>query len=348
LVLFVVLGLQSTVAFGADPTGEIVPLERAGVNLYLERYQTDEGGKPILLVHGLTYSSHEFHVDYEDYSLVRFLANNGYAVWLLDIAGYGRSRIDPAKAPEGFTGFTPDSDYAADDIKAAVDKILEKTPGAAKLDVLGWSWGTVTSGRFAAKYADLGLVNKLVLYAPIVVGFGAPEGHVKEEYQVTSWLHAADDFQPIDVPGVISYDIIERAVADTFLSNCWRYDEKSPNGGRRDLMEGSNSLIPMEQIKVPTLLIAGSVDPYIFKYVENIDLDEVVKKLPNKGSKVEIIPGAAHAVMMEKSYKDFQKRVLDFLASAEPAAKGGSGGCSVGLSAGILALGEAIAAAWMK
>ena len=38
------------------------------------------------------------HLDYQDYSLVRRLAGEGYAVWRIDIAGYGQS--GPG---EGFT-----------------------------------------------------------------------------------------------------------------------------------------------------------------------------------------------------------------------------------------------------
>ena len=69
------------------------PLERAGVALHLDRVVVDgvEPRKNILMVHGVTYSSHEFDVDYRDYSLVRRLAREGYGVWRLDVAGFGRS-----------------------------------------------------------------------------------------------------------------------------------------------------------------------------------------------------------------------------------------------------------------
>ena len=81
------------------------PLERNGIHLHLD-CMAAEGTKPdrnILLIHGVTYSSHEFDIDYEDYSLVRFLAREGYAVWRLDIAGFGQSE-------EVEDGFLPDSD----------------------------------------------------------------------------------------------------------------------------------------------------------------------------------------------------------------------------------------------
>ena len=177
---------------------EIVPLEREGVKLYLEsfRIQDAQGKDPILLVHGLTYSSHEFDVNFGDYSLLRFLAANGYEVWLLDIAGYGNSQ--PVE-----DGFKPNSDYAAEDIAAAVKLILAKR-GRKEMDVLGWSWGTVTSGRFAAKYPEL--VRRLVLYAPIVAGLG--DIKVTLPFNENTWLHAAGDFQ-VKADKTIDYDIVE-------------------------------------------------------------------------------------------------------------------------------------------
>ncbi|MDR1979192.1 MAG: alpha/beta hydrolase [Synergistaceae bacterium] len=299
LVLFVVLVLRSTIAFGADVRTEVFPLERNGVQLHLERYQTGDGGEktPLLMVHGLTYSSHEFDVNYGDYSLARFLADNGYAVWLLDIAGYGES----GKVEDGFA---PNSDYAAEDVAAAA-KLVAATSKTAKVDVLGWSWGTVTGGRFAAKYPDL--VRKLVLYAPIVAGLAAIE--VTDAYHVNTWEHAASDFQ-VKADNSIDYDIVEPAVADTFLSNCWRYDGAgSPNGGRRDLLVApTERLIPTADIKAPTLLIVGDKDPYVTVAL----CEEALKTLSN--GELKVIEGASHAMMMEKPYyKTFRESVLGFL-----------------------------------
>ena len=79
-------------AWAGEILQENVPLERNGIQLHLERYAEQDGQekKPILFVHGVTYSSHEFDVDYGDYSLTRYLARHGFEVWLLDIAGFGR------------------------------------------------------------------------------------------------------------------------------------------------------------------------------------------------------------------------------------------------------------------
>ena len=55
------------------------PLMRNNIDLHLDCV-SDEKTQPeksILLVHGATYSSHEFDIDFEDYSLVKRLADEG-------------------------------------------------------------------------------------------------------------------------------------------------------------------------------------------------------------------------------------------------------------------------------
>lgn len=276
------------------------PLSRNGIELHLDCTVAD-GTKPeknILLTHGVTYSSHEFDVDYKDYSLVRFLAGQGYAVWKLDIAGFGQSG-------EVKDGFMPDSDYAAEDINAAVEKIVSES-GSDKIDILGWSWGTVTASRFAAKHQEH--IDRLVLYAPILSGLGKYE--VNEPFHHNDWEHAADDFQR-SADGSFDLSITEPEMIEMFCSSCWHYDkESSPNGGRRDIcVDKSEKLIDLSKITVPTLVICGSNDPYL-----NFELvNDSTKALP-EGSELEIIEGGAHVIMYEKPYyKEFQNKLSEFL-----------------------------------
>jgi pimeloyl-ACP methyl ester carboxylesterase len=277
-----------------------VPLERNGVSMHLDQVVAEEtqAQRQILLVHGLTYSSHEFDVDYQDYSLVRALAREGYGVWRLDIAGYGQS--GPVE-----DGFLPDSDYAAEDIHAAVETITEVT-GEEKIDVLGWSWGTVTTGRFAAKYPEQ--VNKMVLYAPILSGLGELE--VEEPFHHNDWDHAAGDFQRRP-SGDFDTTVTDPVVIELLCSSSWHYDgEFSPNGGRRDLcVDQKETLIDLSRIQVPTLVICGDRDPYL-NYEQ---VDKCLEKLP-EGSAYEKIPGGSHVVFLEEPYHvDFQNRLLKFL-----------------------------------
>ena len=67
-------------------------IDRNGIALHLDcmKVENTEPENNILLMHGSTYSSHEFDIDYEDYSLVRRLARDGYAPIL---TGIGEAEI---------------------------------------------------------------------------------------------------------------------------------------------------------------------------------------------------------------------------------------------------------------
>lgn len=285
-----------------DYSYEEYPLERNGIALHLDcmKLEDTKPEKNILLIHGVTYSSHEFDVNYEDYSLVRFLARNGYAVWRLDIAGFGQSE-------EVEDGFLPDTSYASEDINAAVEKICQES-GQSKIDVLGWSWGTMTVSRFAGNHPEH--LRKLVLYAPILKGIG--EDDVTEAFHHNTWESAAEDFQKKE-DGTFDYSIADPTVIEVFCSNSWHYDkDSSPNGGRRDVcVNESVSLIDLTKITVPTLVIYGDKDPYLNYQSVDAALDD----LP-QGSVLEKIEGASHVAYIEKPfYRDFQGRLIRFLES---------------------------------
>ena len=274
------------------------PLQRNGIPLYLDCSVQGEPTGNILLIHGVTYSSREFDVNYEDYSLVHRLAGEGYAVWRIDISGYGQSG-----AVED--GFMPDSHYAAEDVCAAVTHILRET-GQDRIDILGWSWGTVVAGRFAVKHPDM--INKLVLFAPILSGMG--NSAVPEPFHHNTWKHAAEDFQ-CDSGGSFDSAITDPVVIDLWCSMCWHYDgEYSPNAGRREIcVDEKEILIDLPNIAVPTLVICGDRDPYL-----NYSLAcSSLKHLPESSS-LEMIEGAGHCIFLEKPfYRDFQSRLIGFL-----------------------------------
>lgn len=100
----------------------------------------------ILLVHGITSSQHIWDINYKDYSIVRFLAKNGYTVWRLDIGGYGKSD----KYEDGFEVTT---ENAAIDVLTAMEKICE-LQGVNKVDVMAWSWGSMITGLAAELHPE--------------------------------------------------------------------------------------------------------------------------------------------------------------------------------------------------
>ena len=281
-------------------TYEVFPLERNGIALHLDCVKTensDPAGQ-ILLIHGSTYSSHEFDIDYQDYSLVRRLAREGYAVWRLDIAGYGQSGTVE-------DGFLPDTAYAAADTLAAVDRIVEIS-GQDKIDLLGWSWGTMIAGRAASEHPEH--LRKLVLYAPILSGLGMKTQN--KAFSHNTWESAAEDFQR-NPDGTFDDDLTDPVIIDMFCSSCWRYDgDSSPMGWSKDaFVEENTELIPLQQISIPTLIIYGDRDPYM-----NTDRLRTALNLLPEGSEQRMIQGGSHIMMYEKNcYHDFQDSIAAFL-----------------------------------
>ena len=288
------------------------PLQRKNIDLFLQQSTNEvcaasqsNTATPILLLHGLTYSSHEFDVQHENYSLVNTLLRECKTVWSLDIAGYGRS------APVS-DGFQPDTNYAADDIRAAVQHITSLTDQTNEIDLLGWSWGTNTATRYIENYPDDHDVRRMVLYAPLINAFDGNPAEL-DAFHANNWDHAASDFQ-VDADGNIDYTIAEPPVVHELLSNCWRYDQNSsPNGGRRDLLAGSDvQLFDPSQLDVPVLMIGGSEDPLLYLDLLKKGFDQLPRR---DESKLVIIEGASHIMMLEKAcHEQFQDAVVDFLA----------------------------------
>jgi pimeloyl-ACP methyl ester carboxylesterase len=122
--------------------------------------------KTVLFVHGATYPSETaFDLPLAGQSWMDYIARAGYDVWLVDVRGYGRSTRPAAmdQPPQANAPFAT-TEEAVRDVGAAVDHILAKR-GIAKLNLIGWSWGTVTMSWYTTR--NNAKVEKLVLYAPL-------------------------------------------------------------------------------------------------------------------------------------------------------------------------------------
>ncbi|MCE3268084.1 MAG: putative hydrolase [Burkholderiales bacterium] len=255
----------------------------------------------ILLIHGVTFSSHQFDFPYKDYSLADFLAKHGFRVWLLDLTGYGNSQ-----KPKN--GFIVNSNYAANDIAGAVN-LIRKYEHIEKINLLGWSFGTISSSIMAKKYTNW--VNTLILYAPIFHAQGSRI--IKDDYQKYTDEAALSDFQRDNQTKQIISTIAESGVIKQYLASTWQYDGNgSANGCRKDLFQLKNiALFDPKALTMPVLAIAGTNDPYV--NWKN-DIPYMSKVMPNKNNRIVKIEGASHILMLEKPYYHlFQKSILDFL-----------------------------------
>ena len=147
-----------------------VPAKDADIELYVRNkrpadMKTFTPEKVLLYVHGATYPSETaFDLELDGFSWMDYIARRGYDVYLLDLRGYGRStRPSEMDQPAKDNAPIVKTETAVRDIEAVVEHILQRR-GIEKLNLLGWSWGTITMGSYAAQNPRR--VNKLVLYAP--------------------------------------------------------------------------------------------------------------------------------------------------------------------------------------
>jgi pimeloyl-ACP methyl ester carboxylesterase len=256
----------------------------------------------ILLIHGITSSQHVWDINYKDYSVVRYLARNGYTVWRVDIGGYGKSD----KYENGFDVTTLN---ASKDILTAMEKIRE-LQGVEKVNVMGWSWGSMTTGLAAESHPEY--FRKMVWIGPCFGGT-LPKTEVTEPFSPLSYPYVVLVFQ--HMPGSaddVDYDTIEPEVVGMWCDHVFKIDgcHGRPNGGFRELMgNGDGWLIHPDKIKVPTCIMTGDIDRNVSQERCRIAL----AKLPG-GSELNVFHGAGHALYCETDhYIPFREKALAFL-----------------------------------
>ena len=120
-------------------------------------------GKAVLFVHGATYPGAMF--DVPGSSWLGHAVADGYAAYALDVRGYGASTRSAAlDAPAADNPPFARAESAVADIADVIAAIRERA-GVDTVDVVGWSWGTMTTGMYAATRP--GTINRLVLFAPV-------------------------------------------------------------------------------------------------------------------------------------------------------------------------------------
>ena len=242
-------------------SGKAHYVSRDGLRIYLwEKHKAGlqdsfaASGKVALLVHGGTWSGRpDFDLQIRDYSLMDWLATNGYDVWAIDIHGYGHSD----KTDKDWSGVQS----AAADIDAAVEYIT-KLRGVRTVDLLGWSAGTQRAGLYAMQHPER--VAKLILYAPHWKGSAEYRERVRkridnggkplEQYRINTEMDARSDF----VDGELAlHPQFEEDVVAFYAKEALRTDPQSPNA----FVDNAHlPILDPLQITVPTMIIFGEYD----------------------------------------------------------------------------------------
>jgi len=311
----------------------LIPSADPGIELYMRNKHpagvtSFPADKIILYVHGATYPSEtSFDLPLSGLSMMDYIAQRGYDVYLVDVRGYGGSTRPPEmdRPPEENKPIV-DTPLAAKDLGAAVSHILKRR-GVAKIDLIGWSWGTSIVGLYTTTHNDT--VNRLVLYAPMwifstrpTLGGDKPLGAYRSVTKASAkdrWLKG--------VPETKRAELIPAGWFEQWADATWATDPvgakqdppvlRAPNGVLQDVRTywaaGKAQYDPGD-IHVPTLLIHAEWDA-------DLPSDQTrgyFAKLTNVPYKrlIEIGEGT-HTIMMEKNRMQFFREIMNFLDESD-------------------------------
>jgi pimeloyl-ACP methyl ester carboxylesterase len=283
--------------------------------------------RTLLFVHGATYPAHAaFDLALDGQSWMDYIAARGYDVYLLDLRGYGKSTRpkEMDEKPEANAPIVRGTD-AVKDIGAAVDFILKRR-GIARLNLMGWSWGTTLMATYTTQNA--GKVERLVLYAPAWIrttpSLSRPAGPlgayrtVTREQAKTRWYTGvAEDKKAALIPaGWFDAWADLTFASDPVGAKMTPPALRAPNGVQQDGDEFFGAGKPYydpSKITVPTLLVHAEWDRDTPAYMAQT-LFPLLVNAP--GKRYVQLPEGTHHIMMEKNRVMLFEAVQAFLDEA--------------------------------
>jgi pimeloyl-ACP methyl ester carboxylesterase len=248
--------------------------------------------RTIVLLHGRTWSSlpdFDLQVPGEHRSLMDALVAKGYAVYALDLRGYGGT-------PRDASGWN-NPNRAAADLAAAVQWVSKNSGIAGKPALFGWSNGATVSHLMAQQHPEL--IASLVLFgywkdADSLVASGADT--VTPARAKTTAAAAASDF--------ITPTISKRAI-DIYVKAALAADPVRTDWRR---MEEYNALAP-QKLTVPTLLMTGEHDPL----APEASQKKFFERLTVRDKQWVTIKNGDHAALMEDMQPEFVRVMTAFI-----------------------------------
>ena len=286
--------------------------------------------RTLLYVHGATYpASTAFDLPLGGQSWMEYIAARGYDVYLLDLRGYGKSSRpkemseDPKANPPIVRG-----DTAIKDIGTVVDFILSHR-NIPRLNLIGWSWGTVTMATYTTQNPNK--VERLVLYAPgwirqtpSLAGPQAGAGllgayrTVTREMAMQRWMTG--------VPEAKKATLIPADWFDAWANATWATDPvgakanppviRAPNGvlaDSNDYWSAGKAYYDPAKITMPALLVQAEWDRDLPPYMAQTLFPLLVS---SPGKRYVMLPEGTHTIIMEKNRHMLFDTVQAFLDEA--------------------------------
>lgn len=328
-----VIGLSLFAGYSAKVSTRVVLTEHKipgidhGIELYLrEKANADRQhfskDNVVLLLEPFSVPSAEAF-DVPGYSWMEELAKEGYDAWALDFRGFGKSTRPAAmeKPPLENPPVVQATD-AIKDVEAAVEYI-RKTRKIDRVNIIGWSWGGVVAGMYAAGHPEK--VNKLVLYGAMH-GFSLPSMVKPLEEGPGVLKSKLPSYQLVTFDMIIhhwhmmmkNHDLASKeafeAVGKVFMGSDPTSVSRQPNSIRRPMgplidlyyIWSNKPIFDAARIKASVLLIRGDAD--LFADATFFD------KLTGAARKKEvIIKDATHWVLYEKNRHQLLSETAHFL-----------------------------------
>lgn len=253
--------------------------------------------RAILLVHGRTWSARpdfDLQVPGLNRSVMQSLVRQGFAVYAVDLRGYGRT-------PRDASGFlTPRR--AAADVVGVLKWIAARHPTLDSPALLGWSLGGAVAHLAAQSGAP---VSALVLFGfvkdPDLEYARLPIPRVPERAKTTRADALSDFISPAVTPRVVMEAFATQAVAADPVRMDW-------------IQEEDFNAIDPARLRVPTLVIYGDRDP-------GIPTDAVARyfsRLSVPHRQWTVLAGGDHAAQLEDTHDAFVEAVAGFVLRPGP------------------------------
>ena len=278
-------------------------VEQNGVKIFVwEKYlENSERKNLVVLAHGsATAGKESFDLQVPgkaSYSLMDFLAREGFDVFAMDTRGFSRSTH-----PEGLMT-TKD---ASDDLNAVVDYVL-KQRGVQKVNLLAWSWGTQYGGMFVMSQPHK--VEKYVAYAQMHLD--SPDLSKRrprvDVFRKSPYIAVPEAGWKPRFSSMTPAEANDPDVIDAYAKIAAQIEVKSATGPQLDMV----TIMPMVNprlLPVPTMMIHGQYD-------DVADLDGLLpffRQLPNSYKRYVVIPNAGHMMHLQKGHRLFQHEVAGF------------------------------------
>ena len=233
-------------------------------------------------------------------NVVDYFVPQGYAVWGLDNRGHGRS--------EGRRGHVDRYEQLVDDLALFCDFVRQRTPGEARLFLLGHSIGGLTALSYAVKYGAPGScpVDGLIVSGPCLA-LSMKVSKLKEALGRA----AARLFPKMTVDAGIPAEAISRdpAIVAAYVSDPLRYPRITLRFYVELAKQMARTMAAAPFVQLPCLILQGGKDAIVSPYAAR----RFYSAMTCRDREMRIYPDSFHELFNDVNREEVLADVADWL-----------------------------------